>query len=42
MTKVAGYELLLCAAAAWYMMASAIYAQVFGRNVLPVGRAWIK
>jgi hypothetical protein len=41
MTAVAGYELMLCAAAAWYMMAHAIFAQVFGRDVLPVGKPWI-
>jgi succinate-acetate transporter protein len=42
MTKVAGYELMLCALSAWYMMASSIYAQVFGRVVLPLGKPWIK
>jgi len=42
LTKVAGYELMLCAASAWYMMAHAIYAQVFGRDVLPLGKPWIK
>jgi len=42
MTKVAGYELMLCALSAWYMMAHAIFAQVFGRDVLPVGKPWIK
>lgn len=42
LTKVAGYELMACAAAAWYMMAHVIYAQVFGRNILPVGAPWIK
>nr|VFK62911.1 MAG: hypothetical protein BECKUNK1418G_GA0071005_102811 [Candidatus Kentron sp. UNK]VFK70659.1 MAG: hypothetical protein BECKUNK1418H_GA0071006_103511 [Candidatus Kentron sp. UNK] len=42
MIKVAGYVLMLCAASAWYMMAHAIYAQVFGRDVLPVGKAWIR
>ena len=42
LTKVAGYELMLCAAAALYMMAHIIYAQVFGYNVLPVGESWIK
>jgi len=42
LTPVAGYELMLCALAAWYMMASTIFAQVFGRNVLPVGKSWIK
>ena len=41
MTVVAGYELMLCALAAWYMMAAAIYAQVFGRSVLPLGKPWI-
>ena len=42
LTIVAGYELMLCALAAWYMMASSIYSQVFGRVVLPLGKAWIK
>jgi uncharacterized protein len=42
MTVVAGYELMLCALAAWYMMAHTIFLQVFGRDVLPVGKAWIK
>lgn len=42
LTKVAGYELMLCAASAWYMMAHVIYAQVFGRDVLPVGKPWIR
>ena len=40
-TKIAGYELMLCAASALYMMAHVIYAQVFGRDVLPVGKPWI-
>lgn len=42
MNKVAGYELMACALSAWYMMAHAIYADVFGRDVLPVGKPWIK
>jgi len=42
LTKVAGYELMLCAASALYMMAHVIYAQVFGRNILPVGKPWLK
>ena len=41
MTRVAGFELMACAAAAWYMMASAIYAQIFGREILPLGKPWI-
>lgn len=39
---VAGYELMLCALSAWYVMAHAVFADVFGRDVLPVGGAWIK
>jgi hypothetical protein len=41
-TIIAGYELMFCAASALYMMAHAIYAQVFGRDVLPVGKPWIQ
>ncbi len=41
LTKVAGFELMACAVGALYMMASAIYAQVFGHPVLPLGRPWI-
>ncbi len=41
MNKIAGYELMVCAGAALYMMAHVIYAQIFGRNVLPVGKPWI-
>jgi len=33
---------MACALAAWYMMAHVIYAQIFGRNILPVGPPWIK
>ena len=42
MTKFAGYVLMGSAAAAWYMMASIIYNQVFGRDVLPMGKPWIR
>ncbi len=41
MTVVAGYELMATAAMAWYIMAHVIFAGVFGRDVLPLGRAWI-
>lgn len=41
LTRVAGYELMACAACAWYMMASAIYTQVFGKVILPLGKPWI-
>lgn len=42
LTVVAGYELMLCAFGALYMMASAIYTQVFGRVILPLGKPWIQ
>ena len=41
LTVIAGYELMLCALCALYMMAAAIYQQVFGRPVLPLGKPWI-
>lgn len=34
-------DLFVCAGLALYMMAAAIYAQVFGRAVLPVGKPWL-
>lgn len=39
---IAGYELMACALCALYMMAAAIYAQVFGREILPLGKPWIR
>jgi len=39
--KVAGYELMACALAAWYMMARIILNDLFGREVLPAGKAWL-
>lgn len=41
LTVVAGYELMACAAMAWYIMAHLIFADLFGRDVLPVGKPWI-
>ncbi len=35
-------DLILCALGAYYMMAHVIFAQVFGRDVLPVGKPWVK
>ena len=35
-------DLFCCAFMAFYMMAAAIYAQVFGRPILPVGAPWLK
>ncbi|WP_084536747.1 acetate uptake transporter [Azospirillum halopraeferens] len=40
-TVVAGYELMLCAGLALYGMAHAIFADVFGRDVLPMGKPLI-
>ncbi len=39
LTRIAGYELMLCALMAWYIMASHIYRDLFSREVLPLGRA---
>ncbi len=39
--KIAGYELMLCALAAWYMMARIILNDLYGRELLPAGRPWI-
>jgi len=35
-------DLVLCALGAYYMMAHVIFLQVFGRDVLPVGKSWVK
>jgi succinate-acetate transporter protein len=41
LTVVAGYELMATAAMAWYVMAHIIFADVFKRDVLPLGKSWI-
>lgn len=38
LTKVAGVELILCALSALYMMAHVVFLDLFGRDVLPVGK----
>jgi len=38
--KVAGYELMVCAFSAWYMMAGIIINDVYGRVILPMGKPW--
>jgi uncharacterized protein len=38
MLRITAIDLIVCALLALYMMAHAIFAQVFGRDVLPVGR----
>ena len=35
---ITAWDLVLCALLAWYMMAHVIFLQVFGKNVLPVGK----
>jgi succinate-acetate transporter protein len=35
---ITAIDLIICALAAWYMMAHVIFLQVFGRDVLPVGK----
>lgn len=40
--KVAGYELMLCALSAWYIMASIISKDLAGRDLLPVGEPWME
>ena len=39
--KVAGYELIICAFSAWYMMAAIIINDVSGKYLLPFGKAYI-
>lgn len=41
MSKVAAYVLIFCALNAWYMMAHVILMQIYGHDVLPVGKPWI-
>lgn len=38
LNKVAGYELIFCALAAWYMMAAIIINDLAGKTVLPFGK----
>jgi succinate-acetate transporter protein len=33
---------MACALAAWYMMARIIINDVYGREVLPAGKPWIR
>jgi hypothetical protein len=37
-TVIAGYELMVCAGLALYGMADAVFLDVFGRDVLPMGK----
>ena len=38
---VVAADLIVCALSAWYMMAHIIFLQVFGKDVLPVGKPWL-
>ncbi len=40
--KVAGYELIICALGAWYMMAAIIINDLAGKKIIPVGKAFIR
>lgn len=42
MNIVAGYELIFCALAAWYMMAAIIINDVAGKPILKFGKPWLK
>jgi succinate-acetate transporter protein len=35
---ITAWDLVICALLAWYMMAHVIFLQVFGRDILPVGK----
>ena len=35
-------DLVACALGAYYMMAHVIFLQVYGRDILPVGKPWVK
>ncbi len=39
---IAAVILIFCALSAWYMMAGIILADVYGKNVLPMGKPWVK
>ena len=41
-TTAAAYVLIICALSAWYMMAAIIINDVAGKNLLKVGKPWIK
>lgn len=41
LNKVAAYVLIACALGAWYMMARIILNELYGRELLPAGKAWI-
>jgi len=38
---ITAIDLIVCALSAWYMMAHVIFLQVFGKDILPVGKPWL-
>lgn len=40
--RITAFDLIVCALLALYMMAHAIFAQVYGRDILPVGKPLVK
>lgn len=38
---IAAYVLIGCALAAWYMMARILLNEIYGRELLPAGNAWV-
>jgi uncharacterized protein len=38
---LAAYDLIGCALGAWYVMAHLILADLYGRDLLPVGKPWV-
>lgn len=38
LTVAAGWDLMVCALLAWYIMAHLIFIDLFGRDILPVGK----
>lgn len=40
--KIAAIDLIFCAFGAWYMMIGIILKDVYGHEVLPMGKPWIK
>jgi uncharacterized protein len=42
LNTVAAYVLIACALGAWYMMARILLNELFGREVLPAGAAWLR
>ena len=42
MLRITAFDLIICAFLALYMMSHAIFAQVYGRDVLPVGKPLVR